>query len=113
MDIKDSYSYVVPWVDGPNGFPHPFGLGTNYGFVIFVFNVGSARFNGFFEVSVGSLAPGFQLTTTALLVPSPEQISTELAKHVTQVAQFAVAVEGSREFDRMWDELSTGTIWPD
>ena len=68
-DPKGDLIYVVPWVDGPNGFSRPFGLDTKYGHLVFAFQNKGDLYDAFFGASAADLKPGYSLKTAAVLVP--------------------------------------------
>src|SRR5262249_52132118 len=105
--------YIVPWVEGPNGFDRPFGLDTKYGHLIFVFVKQGERYIAFFNPSAEMLKSGFTLRTAAVCVPREERLGPELAAHMPTGQRFQFVVEGTKIFEQYMKELADDTIWED
>ncbi len=105
--------YLVPWVEGPNGFSRPFGLDTKYGHLVFVFHSQDELYNVFFRQSTEVLKSDFTLKQYAILVPRKERLSPELAAHMPNGQVFGVVVEGTEAFKQYMEELANDTIWED
>ena len=103
--------YIVPWVNGPNGFNRPFGLDTKYGHLVFVFHQKGQLYDLFFKSSAETLKPGFTLKNAAVLVPRKERLGPELVANMPSTQSFQIIIEGTDEFTRYLKELADDTIW--
>lgn len=110
-DPKGDIGYLVPWVEGPNGFHRPFGLNTKHGHLVFVFHIQSALHDAFFTPSAESLMPGFTLKKAIVAVPREERLGPELAANMPGGQPFQIIVEGTEEFAQYMKELGDDTIW--
>lgn len=106
-------TYVLPWVEGPEGFNAPFGLDTRYGHLVPVFLPHSQSFPDFFNYAAGMLKSGFELKQVAVVARSKDDLNVELAANMPQGMRFAVILEGTPQFEQFIQELEDGTIWGD
>ena len=112
-DPTRDLAYIVPWVEGPNGFNRPFGLDTKYGHLVLVFHEQGQLYDVFFKSSAKTLKPGFTLKNAAVLVPRKERLGPELAATMPSGQSFQIVVEGTEEFTQYLKELADDTIWKD
>jgi hypothetical protein len=102
----------VPWVHGQDGVEYPLGLDTKYGHLVFVFQSRGEPYRSFIEASNGLLPEGLQLKTAGVVVAHKEVLGQTLAARMPAGLRFAIAVEGSDDFNRFMHELDEQT-WPE
>lgn len=110
-DPRGDLTYIVPWVEGPDGTDVPFGLDTRHGHLVFAFVSQEELYDAYFKPSERSLPEGYSLTSAAVLVPRKQQLGSVLARHMPPGKPFRVVVEGTPDFNEFMRELGDDTIW--
>jgi hypothetical protein len=102
--------YIVPWLSGPE-IDQPLGLVAHDAYVVFVFARPDVA-DYFIEETRTMTRPEYQLGTTAVISPTEQNVRITLHRQLPDKRdRLQVVFEGTRSFDKRFEELNDGTFW--